>query len=162
MYNNGVYLPKIELISALGAVLHSLEFNYKHGISDLVVDQQPVYGASVELSNGDLAKHLRGYRTAFSITFTDCYLDDVATTDADTRLGKDKLGIFCNNLRGWDDSGGTIRLYPYRDNTDLYVACIIPDGGFTWGVAVDGTPKTKATDYTLQLTGKSLTQTKWS
>jgi hypothetical protein len=162
MYNNGVNLPKIELISALGAVLHTATFDYRHRITVLGVDQQPVYGAIVEMADGSMGKHLRGYRTTFSISFTDKFLSDADGTD-NSVLGKNSLGTFCNNLRGWDDTGGTIRLYPYRDNTDLYTDCIIPDGGFAWSPHVEGDiPQTKATDYTLTLMGKSLTSTKWS
>jgi hypothetical protein len=160
MYNNGKQLPVIELRSALGAVLYTLNFNYKYFVTDIQLDQQPIYGATVEMADGTLAKHVRGYRTAFSIAFTDKYLVDVDSSDS--TLGKDTLGTFCNHLRGWDDSGGTIRLYPYRDNTDLYSDCIIPDGGFTWRPVNDGTPDTKATEYNLTLTGKNLTTTKWS
>ena len=161
MINNGEYLPKIELLSALGAVLYTLEFSYLHGITSLTLDQQPVYGAEVEMADGTMVQHFRGYRATMTIAFTDRYLSDrTETADTNEHLTKEYLGTFCDTMRGWTDAGKLIRLYPYSDSSQsLY--CIIPGGGFTWSPVVDGVPKTKATDYSLTLIGKSLTTTKW-
>ncbi len=162
MYDNGITLPKIELRSALDAVLWTITFKKEHGITGLELDQQPVYGAEAEMADGTLIKHFRGYRSIISMQFSDRYLTTVfPEPDLVYCLSKDDLGLFCERLRGWDDSGGTIRFYPYRNKT-TYTDCIIPSGGFTWTPAViDGQPKTMTTDYSLQLISKALTQTKW-
>jgi hypothetical protein len=162
MINNITKLPKIELRSALGAVIHSITFQYQHYVTGVTIDQQPIYGAEVEMADGTLVKHKRGYRISLSMQFTDrLLLAALPEADLVYRLSKTDLGAFCEYMRGWDDDGGIIRLYPSRESAS-YADCIIPSGGFTWTPSIGGDiPDTKSTDYSLSLVAKNLSQNKW-